>query len=104
MAQGQVLGDGAAAGDAREERDRDGDACAHEQRTPGAGAQAPAREGEHGGRAPPPRAPVRAGSAVRGGGGLLHVGRAPKDTGIAVEPHGLADPYHPSTSSNPSRG
>ena len=80
VAQREVLGDGAASGDARQERDRDRHARAHEQRAPGARAQAPARHREHGGRASPARAAVRAGSAVRGGGGLVHVGRAPKDT------------------------
>ena len=80
VAQSEVLGDGAASGHARQERDRDRHARAHEQGTPGPRTQAPARHGEHGGRASPARAAVRAGSAVRGVGGLVHVGRAPNDT------------------------
>ena len=80
VAQREILGDGAASGHAREERHRHRHARAHEQRAPGARAQAPAREREHGGRASPPRAAMRAGSAVRGGGGLVHVVGAPKDT------------------------
>ena len=80
VAQSEVLGDSAASGNARQERDRDRHARAHEQCAPGTRAQAPARHGEHGGRASPARAAVRAGSAVRGDGGLVHVVRAPNDT------------------------
>jgi hypothetical protein len=74
MPQSEVLGDSAASGDARQECDRDRHSGTHEQRAPGARAHAPARHGEHGGRASPARAAVRAGSAVRGDGGLVHVG------------------------------
>ena len=75
VAQRQILRDGAAAGHADEKPHGDRHARADQQRTPRACAQPPSRDCQHGGRATPPRAPVRAGSAVRGGGGLVHFGR-----------------------------
>ena len=86
VAQGQILRDCAASGHSGEKRDRHRHAGAHEQGPPGPCAHAADGECEHRARAPPGRARVRPGCAVRGGGGLVHVA-GPKDTvGTGVSP------------------
>ena len=76
MAQREVFGHGAAAGHTDQECDGDRHSRADEECAPRVRTQAVPGDGEHGRCT----SPSRAGTALRGGGGFVHVARQGKDT------------------------